>query len=139
MIAVIKTIQLFLEYYSSNLEPRPEPPDEVSLMKSIENYFVIKDVKRTDSGKLRLAGQFVLNGETQIDVSKSSASGNGKSKRPPVRLDYPDFSKFRWVLPPEPIGHPDHHKLMFEIYDELKDFAESGGHDPIRHEDLPLP
>jgi len=101
----------------------------INIMKLSSSYFVIEGVRKVDAGSLRLMGQFILNGGTQIEIPSSSSSDDDTKKHPSIRINVPSMFEVKWILPPR----------TSEFYCSVKAFAEGAGYETVEHDDFSYP
>ena len=94
-------------------------------MKSSSSYFVVQDVNKADNGKLNVAGQFIINGNLELDSPSTSQS---EAQEPKVKLELPRLFEVKWILPPGGWA-----------YGAVKGAAESMGYETVEHDDFSYP
>jgi len=95
-------------------------------MKISNGFFVIQNVNQVDNGKLRLVGQFIINGKTEVVISPSSQP---EDKEPKVTIEVPRMFEVKWILPDSSSG----------AYGAIKAFAEGMGYETVELDDFSYP
>ena len=95
-------------------------------MKTTDSFFVIQNVNQGNNGKLRLVGQFIINGATEV---VSSPSSQPRDKEPKVTIEMPRLFEVKWILPPR----------NSEFYGAVKDFAEDMGYETVENDGFSYP
>jgi hypothetical protein len=95
-------------------------------MKSSNSFFVIQNVNKGDNGKLSVAGQFIINGNTEV---VSSPGSQPEDKQPKVTIELPRMFEVKWILPPRGSW----------AYDAVKGAAENMGYETVENDDFTYP
>jgi hypothetical protein len=95
-------------------------------MRTSDTFFVIQNARQGDDGKLRMAGQFIINGTTEV---VSAPSSQPEDKQPMVTIEIPRMFEVKWILPSQD-------SLS---YGAVKAFAESMGYETVEHNDFSYP
>ena len=95
-------------------------------MNRSDSFFVIQNVSKGESGNLRVAGQFIINGNLEV---ASSSSSQPEDKEPTVKIELPRMFEVKWILPPGSSG----------AYGAVKGAAESMGYETVEHDDFTYP
>ncbi len=95
-------------------------------MEISNGFFEIKEVKRDDAGKMRLAGNVLIHAETEVVASPSSQP---EDKQPRLNVQLPHMFEVKWILPPRGANS----------YSAVKAFAESMGYETVEFDDFSYP
>ncbi len=91
-------------------------------------YFAITDAKKLSKGRIRLSGQYILDGGTTV-TSSSSTTDDDDDTYPPIDISIPGPFEVKWIL-------PDRHS---QVYGAVKTFAESMGYETVELDDFSYP
>jgi hypothetical protein len=95
-------------------------------MRTSDTFFVIQNARQDDDGKLRIVGQYILNGTTEV---VSTPSSSPEDNQPLVNIEIARLFEAKWILPPR----------ESKAYRPVKDFAESMEYETVEHEDFTYP
>jgi hypothetical protein len=89
-------------------------------------FFVIQSASQVDNSKLKVAGQFIIDGKTLVD---SSSSSQPDDEQPKVIIELPHMFEVKWILPPRSSA----------FYGAVKGAAESMGYETVENDDFSYP
>lgn len=95
------------------------------------NYFLTRDMKKTEDGMFRFEGKFIVDGDVAfMEASRpNSRSSSDTKKKPPYNIKPPKLHEVKWILPPK--GSP--------AYGRVKEAAEAAGYETVEHDDFSYP
>ncbi|MEM9565627.1 MAG: hypothetical protein AAGA93_23595 [Actinomycetota bacterium] len=91
-------------------------------------YFAVTDAKKLPKDRLRLIGQYILDGSTTV-TSASSQTDDDDDKYPPIDISIPGPFEVKWILPARDS----------QVYGAVKWFAESMGYETVELDDFSYP
>ena len=90
-------------------------------------YFAVTDAKKMPKGRIRMTGQYIVDGGTT--VTSASSQDDDDDKHPPIDISVPGLFEVKWILPDR-----DSH-----IYGAVKSFAEGMGYETVELDDFSYP